>query len=114
MRRQSLIGSVAACALALAGCGGGSSGGGGNTGGVIKQGDQGGGAVDTNSTLYSAAYGVCSSASPEEIKSNYRTRSTEPEVIAHDVAQNLAGGNPLDEPNATAGCLAGLKAYPGG
>ena len=113
MRRQSLIGVVAACALALAGCGGGGNGGG-NTGGVIEQGDQGGGDVDTNSTLYSAAYGVCSSASPDEIKSNYRTTSTKPNDIARDVAQNLAGGNPLDEPNARAGCLAGLKAYSGG
>jgi|SRR5215208_7692058 len=111
MRRQSLIGVVAACVFALAGCGGGSDGGG-NTG-VILQGEQTG-EVDTNSTLYSAAYGVCSSASPEEIKSNYRTRSTKPNDIAQDVAQNLAGGNPLDEPNARAGCLAGLKAYSGG
>jgi hypothetical protein len=113
MSRQSLIGLVAACALALAGCGGGGGSGGGNTG-VITEGGGAGAEVDTNSTLYQAAYGVCSSASPAEIKNNYRTKSTKPEDIASDVSASLAGGNPLDQPNAKAGCLAGLKAFKGG
>lgn len=113
MGRQSLIVVVAACALALAGCGGG--GGGGDTGtGVVTEGGGPGAEVDTNSSLYQAAFGVCSSASPAEIKANYRTTSTRAQDIAHEVAQNLAGGNPLDEPNAIAGCLAGLQAYQGG
>jgi hypothetical protein len=113
MRRKSLIGLIAACVLALAGCGGGGGGGGGGGDGVITEGE-GPGEVDTNSTLYQAAFGVCSSASPAEIKANYRTTSTKPKDVAHDVAANLAGGNPLDEPNAEAGCLAGLKAFKAG
>jgi hypothetical protein len=114
MRRLTFISLLAALALALAGCGSGGGGGGaGNTGGVIEEGSSGG-PVDTSSTLYQAAFGVCSSASPDEIKSNYRTTSVKPDAIADEVAANLAGGNPQEEPNAHAGCLAGLKAYGGG
>jgi hypothetical protein len=112
MKRQSLIPVVAACALAFAGCGGGGGGGGGGDG-VITE-DQGTVEIDTNSTVYQAAFGVCSSASPKEIKSNYRTTSTKPDDIAHQVALNLAGGTPGAEANAEAGCRAGLKAFQAG
>jgi hypothetical protein len=109
MARQSLIPLVAACVLALAACGGG-----GDSGGGGGNGNGGNGNVDTSSTLYQAAYGVCSSASPEQIKQDYRTTSTDPADIAHDVAVNLAGGNPDDQPNAEAGCKDGLEAYKSG
>jgi hypothetical protein len=111
MRRLTFIALLTALVVALAGCGGGGGNGGPANTGVIEEG--GVGTVDTNSTLYQAAYGVCSSASPEEIKSNYRTTSTKPAAIAQEVAANLAGGNPQDEPNANAGCLAGLEAFGG-
>jgi hypothetical protein len=112
MRRPSII--LLLCALALAGCGGSSGGSGGGQTGVIDDSRGATGNVETDSTLYQAAFGVCSSAPPEQIKSDYRTTSAKPADIARDVAANLAGGNPLDEPNARAGCLAGLKAYTGG
>ena len=96
-----LLASVAV--LALAGCGGGGS-----------DATETGGPVDTNNTVYQAANGICASASPEELRANYRTPSAKPEDIANSIATNLAGGIPRDEEAARQGCLDGLKAQSGG
>lgn len=95
-------------ATLAAGCGGG---GGADTGGggeTIVTGD-----VNTNSTLYESAYGICSSADPKQLQNDYYLDSTDPGAIAQAVAASLSGGNPADEPNVAAGCLAGLEAYEG-
>lgn len=88
-------------ALALAGCGGGGGGGSGN--------DTRG--IDTGNTVYQAANGICSSASPEELKANYRTPSAEPDAIAEAIATNLAGGSEPDVEAARQGCLDGIEQY---
>jgi hypothetical protein len=94
---------VAAAAFALSGCGGGGS-----------DANETGGPVDTNNTVYQAANGICASASPEELRANYRTPSAKPKDIADSIAVNLAGGIPRDEEAARQGCLDGLKAQSGG
>lgn len=97
---------LAVAALA-AGCGGG-GGGGGNGGGTPAP-----GGIDTNNQLYEAAFGICSSAPTSQLRNDYYLDSEEPEVIAKAVATSMSGGNPADEPNVEAGCLAGLEAYEG-
>ena len=91
---------VLGAALALAGCG---------SSGEEREDDPRG--VDTGTTVYQAAHGICSSASPEELRANYRTPSDKPDAIAEAIATNLAGGIPDDEEAARRGCLDGLKAY---
>jgi hypothetical protein len=103
MRNLVLTTLLAAGALALAGCGGGGT-----------DATETGGPVDTNNTVYQAANGICASASPEELRANYRTPSAKPEDIAESIATNLAGGIPRDEEAARQGCLDGLKAQSGG
>ena len=95
---------------ALAGCGGGGGNGGGGGGGEAPEPPAG---VDTNSQLYEAAYGICSSAPTSQLKNDYYLDNEDPEAIANAVAASLSGGNPADEPNVKAGCLAGLEAYEG-
>jgi hypothetical protein len=103
MRNSALTTLAGAVALALAGCGGGGS-----------DATETGGPVDTNNTVYQAANGICASASPEELRANYRTPSAKPEDIADAIATNLAGGIPRDEEAARQGCLDGLNAQSGG
>ncbi len=103
MARVALTVLVAAVAFGLAACGGGGS-----------DATETGGPVDTNNTVYQAANGICASASPEELRANYRTPSAKPKDIAEAIATNLAGGIPRDEEAARQGCLDGLNAQSGG
>jgi hypothetical protein len=103
MTTRALTTLLVGAALALAGCGGGGS-----------DANETGGPVDTNNTVYQAANGICASASPEELRANYRTPSAEPEDIADAIATNLAGGIPRDEEAARQGCLDGIESQSGG
>ena len=84
-------------AVALAGCGGGDAGG------------EGDGEVETTSATYKVGFDLCSTETPAEISTHYRTETRDPRLTAKRVGELLAAGSPADEAMLERGCLDGFE-----